>query len=208
MESPTPSVQISKRASVRDSSASRTSIQSDVSLLLFRRDIASSAELQSFDSNVWPPASYEAWRRLHTDFAHVLEDEFEMMGHSRLPNDGCKLFRRMMHTHFADFGFVFGKVWWGFGLGDMVDKDLYCFMRGMLFDMFLTYNTTKPPPLALPPFFNASTAGSGQRVCAKCLVFRLGPREMMRCPCRQVYYCSIECQRADWKVHRVVCRKK
>ena len=211
MESLNPSVQILKRAPVRDGgnllSDSRTSIQSDLSLLLFRRDIASSAELQSFDPSVWPPASYEAWRRLHTVFAHALEEEFEAMGNSRLPNDSCTLFRRMMHTHFADFGFVFGKLWWGFGLRHMVGKDLYCFMRGMLFDMFMTYTTAKPPPPTLPPFFNASTVGTGQRVCAKCLAFRLGSRQMMRCPCRQVYYCSIECQRADWKVHRVVCGK-
>ena len=109
-----------------------------------------------------------------------------------------------MHTHFNDFGLVFGTMWRGFGLGEMVNETLKDFMRGILMDMFMTYNTKSAPP-QLPPLFNAHTVRSGQRVCAKCMAFRLGSGRMMRCPCHQVYYCSRACQKADWKVHRVVC---
>ena len=32
--------------------------------------------------------------------------------------------------------------------------------------------------------------------------------EFKRCPCKQVYYCSRECQRADWKLggHKLACQ--
>ena len=109
-----------------------------------------------------------------------------------------------MHTHFADFGLVFGMLWWEFGLRAMVGADLHDFMREALTRMFVVYHSGAIP--LLPPLFNPATMGSGQRICAKCLTFRLGTGHMMRCGrCRQVYYCTVACQKADWKAHRITC---
>ena len=54
--------------------------------------------------------------------------------------------------------------------------------------------------------FNPRTCDRGQRMCARCLSLMLGAGRMMRCPCAQVYYCDVDCQKADWGVHRMVCR--
>jgi hypothetical protein len=40
------------------------------------------------------------------------------------------------------------------------------------------------------------------RVCACCKDEDLG---FSQCPCKQVSYCSKECQKQHWKEHRKVC---
>jgi hypothetical protein len=199
MKSKDPCVQIEKRGA----SAIPSSTQVDLTLYFFRRTVETSSALQPFDSAVWHPDSYEAWVRMHAVFALVLEEECSDSNRIRLQCGACEFFRRIMHTHFADFGLVFGKLWWEFGLRTMVGAGLYDFMRDALMDMFLIYHSATPLPL--PPLFDPVTVGSGQRICANCLTFRLGTGQMMRCPCRQVYYCSVACQKADWRVHRVLC---
>jgi hypothetical protein len=63
-------------------------------------------------------------------------------------------------------------------------------------------------PPVLPPLYSPVAQSDGCRICAQCLTFRVGHGRMMRCPCHRVYYCSKECQRTDWKVHRLVCDAK
>ena len=99
----------------------------------------------------------------------------------------------------------------------MVEMLLRIFMFNVLMEMFARYNNNNnnknkvadevlTTTTTLPPLFNASTIkGSGQHICAKCLTYKLGSGKMMRCPCREVFYCCRECQKKDWKVHRLVC---
>jgi hypothetical protein len=178
------------------------SIQVDLNLFVFPRALLPHPALQPFDPAVWNPQSYGIWAHLHTNFAPILDEESD----GRIPSGSATVFRRMMHTHFADCGLLFGDMWWKFGLGDILgdNNTLYTFMRNTLTDMFFIYNAVPSAP-SLTPFFNAVTMGSGQRVCATCLATRLGSAQMMRCTCHQVYYCSVACQRANWKVHKVVC---
>ena len=115
----------------------------------------------------------------------------------------------MMHTHFTDCGLIFGvRIWCDFGLGDMARDEN--FMRDMLFSMFKAYfHNPQPETPALPPIFNAVAKEPDQRICTFCLSTRLGPGQMRRCPCQQVYYCSTACRDADWKkVHKSVCSAK
>jgi len=205
-ESLTPSIQIVKSAAT-SKSAIESAINVDITLSLFRRELLPSHDLQPFDPAVWHPAAYEVWHYFYADFAPIIESECDAACSNRFPSGACVLFRRMMHTHFADCGLVFGSMWWKFGLADMTNVSLHIFMRGMLAGMFKAYYFAPTPPAVLPPLFNAVTLGSGQRVCAGCMTFRLGTGQMKRCPCQQVYYCSAACQTANWKVHRVVCGK-
>jgi hypothetical protein len=210
-ESLVPSIQILKSAVVGiglpPPALLKDTIQADLTLSVFRRELQPSVELQPFDSAVWHPIAYGVWHYFHSEFAPMFEEECDAAHTSRLPGGACALFRRMMHTHYADCGLIFGSMWWKFGLGDMVGDDMHDFMRGMLVDMYMAYNVAPTPP-ALPPLFNAVTLGSGQRVCAGCMTFRLGTGQMKRCPCQQVYYCSKACQNANWTVHRAVCGRK
>jgi hypothetical protein len=191
---------------VKQGQSSATTIQADVILHIFRRELDPSPELQPFDPAVWNPDAYEAWEYMHTEFAPMFEEECDAKNSPKLPHNICTLFRRVMRTHFADCGLIYSeKIWLEFGLQEMVNNTR--FMQKMLAELFWTYIVAPEPP-SLPPLFNAVTVGSDQRICAKCLSFRLGSGQMMRCPCHQVYYCSKACQNADWKVHRVVCGKR
>jgi hypothetical protein len=176
------------------------SIQADLHLFVFRRELLDHAELDRFDPTGWRPESYATWVDMFVRYAPVLE--YEVNG--RMPRGACVLFRRIMHTHYADCGLLFGDIWWKFGLGDMIRDSLYVVMRGMLTDLFFIYSIVTSPP-ALPAFFNAVTVDSVQRMCAACLSSKIGAAQMKRCPCHQVYYCSIACQKANWKVHQTVC---
>ena len=205
VESRVPKVHIQKHSpNVVFRSGVDTSIKVDICLYIFHREMDTSSELQSFNHTIWHPFSYGEWWYMYTHFAPIIEEECDTMRVNLLPSGGCTLFRRMMHTHFDDCALVLGKIWWEFGFGNMVQESGHDFTRRMLLGMYLSYNP-KSPSLPLPPLFNAHTINSGQRVCAKCMVFKLGNGQMKRCPCHQVYYCSMKCQRADWKVHRVVC---
>lgn len=187
------------------------SMQADITLHIFRREIGESSELQPFDPAVWSLEAYETWRFMHEEVAPALEEECDSRDCSSFPRGACALFRRMMHAHFTDCGWVFSDgIWVGFGLGTLIHKDYIGFMHKLLVGMFLQYNASNEPQpdASLPPLYNPATVGSGQRVCAKCLIFRLGSGQMMRCPCREVYYCSKECQLKDWKVHKAVCGAK
>jgi hypothetical protein len=223
-ESLEPVVQVIRKSTLLPGSAS---ISADVTVSIFRRAIVECADLQPFDASVWHSrSSYNIWCYFHHRFAVTLEEA----GSDLLlddPSGGssssiCEFFRRMMHTHFADCGFVFGKLWCDFGFADMVEMPLRIFMFNMLMEMFARYYnnknknknkvadekvlTTTTTTATLPPLFNASTIkGSGQHICAKCLTYKLGSGKMMRCPCREVFYCCRECQKKDWKVHRLVC---
>lgn len=196
--------------------AESATMRADITLHIFRRQVGEASELQPFDPAVWSPEAYDMWRLMHAETAPALEEECDYRAGTckkKLPRGACLLFRRMMHTHFADCGWVFSdKIWRGFGLGRMMmvpssGHEIASFMHRLLVGMFLQYNASDepPPPASLPPLYNPATMGSGQRVCAQCLAFRLGSGLMMRCPCREVYYCSKECQLKDWKVHRTVC---
>jgi hypothetical protein len=241
----TPSIRISKHDAARDSEVvgqvsrasgvldrappmvhtTAPSMQVDLDLYIFRRELPpplsrdddedADITLQPFDPTVWHAASYRAWAKMHTEFAPMLAEEW-----AAAARGGARavlvLFRRIMRAHFADFGLLFGDMWWKFGLNAMLKDSLYVVMRGMLMDMFILYNNASnnqssasaaaAAAALLPPLFDAVTLGaSGQRVCAHCLVFRLGTEQMRRCPCHQVYYCSPACQRANWKVHRLMC---
>jgi hypothetical protein len=180
----------------------------NITLFVFRRDLHSSVELQCFDSSIWNPISYAIWCGLYENLGPVMQEAFDSHNNDELPRNACEHLRRVMHTHFEDFGMIFGKLWWDFGLGAMVVPiDIRSFMRGMLADMFTTYHISPDPPL-IGTFFNPRTCDPGQRMCAECLSLMLGSGKMMRCPCAQVYYCDSNCQKAHWKTHRVVCGKR
>lgn len=181
-----------------------TSIQANISLYVFRREILESSELQPFDPAVWHPEAYESWCYMYDTFADAVGMECD--ADPQYPTEATLFVRRMMHTHFSDMGMIFSKkIWLDFGLGSMIHQTPHEFMRHMLMCMFMAYNSAS---IDLPPLFNAVTRhGSGRRVCAKCMIFKRGPGKMMRCPCQQVYYCDKTCQREDWKVHKLVCGK-
>ena len=42
------------------------------------------------------------------------------------------------------------------------------------------------------------------KLCAKCGA----PDSSAKCPCKQVQYCSKECQLADWPSHKLQCRAR
>ena len=52
--------------------------------------------------------------------------------------------------------------------------------------------------------------GKDQRTCTVCGRTEAAMGKLMRCPCGAVLYCSKECQKSDWKTHKLVCsaRKK
>ena len=178
---------------------SEPSILVDIDLYVFCRDFDPSPELQPFDPAVWNPAMYGEWRHLCSSLTPMAEAGFD-----GCPPGGGMLFRRMMRTHFEDFGLIFGRrIWSEFGLSEMVGTRE--FMRTMLLEMYCSYNSD---PLRLPPLSNVFTIKPGQRVCGKCMIFKLGRDQMMRCPCQQVYYCSKVCQKQDWKTHSVTCSAK
>jgi hypothetical protein len=229
MESKDLRLQIVKHSPIAASVDPLSTLRADIHILVFRRDLSSlSTELQPFDPALWDPVSYERWRFMHSEFATVVEEELNLTGNARFPSDGCALFRRMMRAHFQDFGMLFGRMWVGFGLRELVGEPLHDFMQQMLLMMFLSYHAPDSPPPPLPPCYSATTVDPGQRVCAKCLTFMLGHGRMKRCgKCHQVrggggcavclmqdgradrglqvYYCSKACQTADWEIHRVVC---
>jgi hypothetical protein len=183
------------------------SMNANLTLHVFHRKIESaSPDLQPFDAEVWHHETYGKWVYMHQEFAPMLEDECRAKNSAIYPQNACKLFRCMMNAHFNDCGYIFGKLWFGFGYKDMVAKPDR-FMQEMLFEMFMNYHKTTNSVLGtLPPLFAATTLGSGQRICAKCLTSRLGSGQMKRCKCHSVYYCSKACQKSDWKVHRVMCK--
>ena len=200
MESYIPKLNIEKHNPLV--AVSGDTIKVDITLYVFaRQTMDESPELQPFDPAVWNPEAYKLWKRIHTKFARIYEQE---CNHTKdyFPKGGATIFRRMMHTHFNDCGLIFSKFWFDFGLGTMVEEHGYHFMRNMLLKMCVKYRT-KPSPL--PPLSNAKTVHPGQRICAKCLTYKLGGGLMRRCPCQKIYYCSKECQHADWKTHRVLC---
>lgn len=48
-----------------------------------------------------------------------------------------------------------------------------------------------------------SSSGYQGKKCANCGCINL---PLKRCSaCKEVYYCSVECQRADWALHKKVC---
>ena len=186
------------------------SMKVNISIFVCRRELLPSVSLQPFDARIWNPVSYVVWCSLYSTLPPIMEEECAFNGDARLPSGACSLFRRMMHTHFADFGYVFGTLFWEFGLGAHLCKKLRKldhlrnFMREVLTDVFLVYNAMELPP-SMPALFNPVTLEAGQRICGKCLAYMLGSGQMLRCPCAQVYYCDAACQKADWKVHRKVC---
>ena len=149
---------------------SNDTIKVDITLYVFaRQTIDESPDLQPFDPAVWNLEAYELWKRIHAKFARIYEQECNRKK-GYFPKGGAKLFRRMMHTHYEDFGMIFSKFWFDFGLGNMIQEHGYFFMRNMLLKMCLKY-ITKPMPL--PPLCNAVTVHPGQRICAKCLMYKL-----------------------------------
>ena len=184
----------------------------DLTIFVFRRELEPSADLHPYDScgAQWNPISYLVWTDLYHNFAPTMQEECAAHGGSNLPRDACTLFRRVMRTHYGDCGILFGRVWWDFGLGAMVGNrvNLRSFMRGMLTDMFMAYHALPAPPSSIRTLFNPRTYDPGHRMCAHCLTLTLGHRRMMRCPCGQVYYCDARCQRAHWRVHKLVCEGK
>jgi hypothetical protein len=166
-------------------------LQIDLHIIVFRRDIEAppplSTALEPFDATAWRRASaYGTWRYMHAEFAPVVEEELDVLACARFPSGGCALFRRMMRAHYGDCSLLFGKLWVGFGLGTLLGERLHDFMRHMLLQMFLAYHAAHSPPPPLPPCYNAATVDPGQRVCAECLTFMLGHGQMKRCPCHQV----------------------
>lgn len=188
MESKDLRMQIVKHSPVAASTDPLSTLQVDIHIIVFRRDISLlSTELQPFDPAIWDPVSYERWCYMHTSFATVVEEELDLTGSPRFPSNGCALFRRMMRAHFEDFGMLFGRMWVGFGLRELVGEPLHGFMMNMLLMMFMSYHAPDSPPLPLPPCYNATTVDPGQRVCAGCLKFMLGHGQMKRCArCFQV----------------------
>jgi hypothetical protein len=205
MQSYIPKLNIEKHTTGTVVNPKSNTIQVDITLYVFARPaLDPSADLQPFDPAVWNPEAYRLWKRMHTKLAQIFEEECDQTD-GRYPKGGAKLFRRMMHTHFSDCGLIFGKLWFDLGLGDMVQVTGFHFMQNMLLDMCTKYIAK---PLPLPPLCNAKTVHPGQRLCAKCLTFKLGGGLMKRCACLKIYYCSKECQIADWKTHSVLCKAK
>ena len=195
------------KSGIGSQSAPALSIKADLTLSIFWREMKSDSALQPFDPAVWHPTAYGVWRHFYYEFAPMFEEECNATCHAQLPGRVSSLFRGMMHTHYEDFGLIFGTMWFKFGLGEMISTGMHDFMREMLSGMFVRYNLAPVPP-ASPPLFNAVIRDSGQRICAGCMSSRLGTGQMMRCPCHQVYYCSKACQLANWKVHRLVCGQR
>jgi hypothetical protein len=210
VESREPKVRIERKPDLKPST---DSIQADITMHIFRRPIDESPALQPFDPAIWHPVAYEEWKFLYTELAEAFEEYVGVSSKIKIPADASNLFHRMMHTHFADCGLIFSeKIWVDFGLGAMIGDGCTKFMSGMLTQMFMQYFTVKEDALSsamLPPLHSAKTAaGSGQRVCAGCLSTRMGSGQMKQCPCQKVYYCCKECQKGDWKIHRLVCGVK
>lgn len=200
LESKQPRVYIFK---ANAASAATASISVDIDLHVFRRELDTSTALQPFDATIWNADAYAVWEHMHANFAPIYESEAV----GRMPLATCDFFRRMMHTHFDDCAMIFGKIWWGFGLGTVVEVSTYDFIRDILMRMSMRYITDAGSDASmLQPHF-APRTHNGQRVCGRCLMFRLGRGNMRRCSsCRQVYYCSKDCQGADWRAHRPACR--
>jgi hypothetical protein len=57
---------------------------------------------------------------------------------------------------------------------------------------------------------NKTTDGAGHIICNTCKVnLEVEGRAIKRCGgCKKVTYCSVECQKADWKAHKEHCRKR
>jgi hypothetical protein len=209
VESYAPKLNIEKHTIGTKVDPKNNTLQVNITLyILARPALDPSPELQPFDAAVWHPEAYKVWKCLHSELARIFELECDQLtgtGRHRFPTGGATIMRRVMRTHFDDCGLVFGKIWFDFGLGGMVQVSCFDFMLKMLLAMSTRYIDE---PLPLPPLCNATTVHPGQRICAKCLMFKLGGGQMKRCKCLKIYYCSKECQNADWKTHRVLCKAK
>jgi hypothetical protein len=69
----------------RPSAAKSDTIQANIKVCVFRRDIDPSPELQPFDQAIWHPNSREAWEYAHTCLAPMFEEvnypiPYERMG--------------------------------------------------------------------------------------------------------------------------------
>ncbi|CAB1098062.1 unnamed protein product [Ectocarpus sp. CCAP 1310/34] len=72
-----------------------------------------------------------------------------------------------------------------------------CFHRAALSPLFPAYEKLSTQ------FFASGTAADGSRKCAKC---GKSGKPLQCSRCRNVSYCSKECQRQDWKSHKPSCR--
>lgn len=63
-------------------------------------------------------------------------------------------------------------------------------------------------PPGSPAAFHLAALGTRRAVpCGHCSRLDSAAHKHMKCPCNRAYYCSKQCQRSDWKVHRPTCKR-
>ena len=125
-------------------------IQADITISIFRRDLGnisgSNSGLHPFDHSHWSQECYKEWRRQYVDFAPSFQQDQAAMTamdegyRETFKENGCIFFRALMRAHYTDCVTVFGKLWRGFGLGDMAGESMSSFMPNMLLGMFFGYH--------------------------------------------------------------------
>jgi hypothetical protein len=194
----------SARVSIKYTGTSSTdSILATLKFHIFAKEIGDSSELHAYDRSAWSKEVFDAWIFTYTIVAPLFEQELCSHG-EELPDNVCKLFRQIMHTHYDDFVLIFGKVWKKLNL----QEDIESLMRKMLIEMTSRYMLISETGAALPVVFDMCCKVPGLRICAGCLTYKRGAKQMRRCVCGQVYYCSSKCQKENWDVHSTVCGAK
>jgi len=72
-------------------------------------------------------------------------------------------------------------------------------------DMMISSFQLQTMNRSLRPGSDSESSSDGPSQAVVCQHCGSNPRKLQPCPCREVFYCNKECQKADWKTHKRTC---
>lgn len=78
-------------------------------------------------------------------------------------------------------------------------------IRPLKKEITVVYSLTSKPSV----YYTASLEKDISRECSHCHEWETTAHKLSKCSrCPKTFYCNLECQRSDWKAHKVICGKK